>query len=84
MHVLVCTALRSHSHLLKLSIAHALAQSTLLAHYESNSRAVLSAPETVAIPRQLAESGKLTLRRRDALKLTGKTEALVFTTTKLI
>ncbi|EIN08273.1 DUF155-domain-containing protein [Punctularia strigosozonata HHB-11173 SS5] len=64
--------LRSHSHLLKLSIAHALAQSTLLAHYETNSRAVLSSPETVAIPRQLAESGKLTLRRRDALKLTGR------------
>ncbi|KAF7356861.1 DUF155 domain-containing protein [Mycena venus] len=63
--------LKSRSHLLKLSIAHALAQSTLLAHYETNAQRVLSSPLTLAIPKQLATSGALQLRRHDALKLTG-------------
>ena len=69
-------AFKSHSHLLKLSIAHALAQSTLLAHYESVSSLVLADPHTTAIPRRLAQTGELALRRRDALKLTGKLFAL--------
>ncbi|TFK38129.1 hypothetical protein BDQ12DRAFT_684013 [Crucibulum laeve] len=64
--------LKSRSHLLKLSIAHALAQSTLLARYETNAQRVLSSPLTLSIPRQLAESGALRLRRHDALKLTGR------------
>ncbi|CAA7267253.1 unnamed protein product [Cyclocybe aegerita] len=64
--------LKSRSHLLKLSIAHALAQSTLLARYEANAQSVLSSPLTLSIPRQLAESGALHLRRHDALKLTGR------------
>ncbi|KAK0220204.1 DUF155-domain-containing protein, partial [Armillaria fumosa] len=64
--------LKSRSHLLKLSIAHALAQSTLLAHYETNAQRVLSSPSTLSIPNQLAESGALQLRRNDALKLTGR------------
>jgi len=63
---------KSPSHLLKLSVAHALAQSTLLAHYESVATSVLSSPSTVSIPRQLAFSGALNLKRRDAMKLTGK------------
>ncbi|KAG1736074.1 uncharacterized protein EDB91DRAFT_1142616 [Suillus paluster] len=63
---------KSHSHLLKLSVAHALAQSTLLAHYESVATSVLSSPSTVSIPRQLASSGALNLKRRDAMRLTGK------------
>ncbi|KAJ6581207.1 hypothetical protein B0H19DRAFT_928955 [Mycena capillaripes] len=63
--------LKSRSHLLKLSIAHALAQSTLLAHYETNAQRVLSSPLTLSIPKQLATSGALQLRRHDALKLTG-------------
>ena len=65
-------ALKSRSHLLKLSIAHALAQSTLLAHYETLAQRVLSSPQTLSIPRQLASSGSLQLRRHEALKLTGK------------
>lgn len=65
-------AFKSPSHLLKLSVAHALAQSTLLAHYESVASSVLSSPSTVSIPRQLAFSGALNLKRRDAMKLTGK------------
>ncbi|KAJ3728043.1 DUF155-domain-containing protein [Lentinula guzmanii] len=64
--------LKSRSHLLKLSIAHALAQSTLLAHFESNARQVLSSPQTLAIPQQLADKGALQLKRREALKLTGR------------
>ncbi|KAF8800559.1 DUF155-domain-containing protein [Phlegmacium glaucopus] len=64
--------LKSRSHLLKLSIAHALAQSTLLARYETNAQRVLSSPLTLSIPKQLAESGALRLRRNEALKLTGR------------
>lgn len=52
-------------------MAHALAQSTLLAHYESSALQVLSSPLTLSIPKQLATSGSLTLARRDALRLTG-------------
>ncbi|KAG2357335.1 hypothetical protein BDR07DRAFT_1453124 [Suillus spraguei] len=63
---------KSPSHLLKLSVAHALAQSTLLAHYESVASSVLSSPSTVSIPRQLAFSGAINLKRRDAMRLTGK------------
>ncbi|EJC99326.1 DUF155-domain-containing protein [Fomitiporia mediterranea MF3/22] len=67
---------KSHSHLLKLSIAHALAQSTLLARYESKTSLVLSDPRTLFIPRTLAKTGELRLRRRDALRLTGRLFAL--------
>ncbi|KAG1716827.1 hypothetical protein ID866_349 [Astraeus odoratus] len=63
---------KSPSHLLKLSVAHALAQSTLLATYETTAQRVLSDPRTVAIPKQLAFSGALQLKRRDALRLTGR------------
>ncbi|KAJ7623471.1 hypothetical protein FB45DRAFT_925760 [Roridomyces roridus] len=63
--------LKSRSHLLKISIAHALAQSTLLAHYETNAQRVLSSPLALSIPQQLAVSGALKLKRHDALKLTG-------------
>jgi uncharacterized Rmd1/YagE family protein len=68
--------LKSASHLLKLSIAHAFAQSTLLARYAASADRVLSAPRTAAIPRQLVATGALQLRRRDALKLTGALFAL--------
>ena len=64
--------MKSRSHLLKLSIAHALAQSTLLARYEETTRRVLSSPLTVSIPTQLAEKGALHMRRHEALKLTGR------------
>jgi uncharacterized Rmd1/YagE family protein len=68
--------LKSSSHLLKLSIAHAMAQSTLLARYEASAVRTLSAQRTTAIPRQLALSGALKLKRREALKLTGALFAL--------
>ncbi|CAE6480225.1 unnamed protein product [Rhizoctonia solani] len=63
---------KSSSHLLKLSLAHALAQSTLLAHYETIAQVVLAAPSVTALPKQLADSGELKLRRGEALKLTGR------------
>ncbi|CAE6470274.1 unnamed protein product [Rhizoctonia solani] len=63
---------KSSSHLLKLSLAHALAQSTLLAHYESIAQIVLAAHSVTALPKQLADSGELKLRRGEALKLTGR------------
>jgi uncharacterized Rmd1/YagE family protein len=69
-------AFKSPSHLLTLSLSHALAQSTLLAHYESQASAILQHPRTQALPRTLALTGKLALSRRDAMRLTGKLFAL--------
>ncbi|KAI8976699.1 DUF155-domain-containing protein [Trametes punicea] len=63
---------KTHSHLLQLSVAHALAQSTLLAHYETLAHRILSSPRTRSIPAQLASTGVLALSRKDALKLTGR------------
>ncbi|EPT00621.1 hypothetical protein FOMPIDRAFT_1023730 [Fomitopsis schrenkii] len=63
---------KTHSHLLKLSVAHALAQSTLLAHYETHATRILSSPRTVSIPQQLASTGALLLPRKEALRLTGR------------
>jgi hypothetical protein len=54
-------ALKSQSHLVKLSIAHALAHSTLLAHYETNAQRVLSSPLTLFIPKQLATPARYSL-----------------------
>ena len=55
-----------------LSIANALAQSTLLALYETQTLTTLSSPETMSIPRNLALTGSLKLSRTQALKITGK------------
>ncbi|KAI0701338.1 hypothetical protein BC835DRAFT_240829 [Cytidiella melzeri] len=63
---------KSHSVLLTLSVSHALAQSTLMARYETVTNAILSSPATTAIPVHLALTGSLKLTRTDALKLTGK------------
>ncbi|EMD35503.1 hypothetical protein CERSUDRAFT_116241 [Gelatoporia subvermispora B] len=63
---------KTHSHLLKLSVAHALAQSTLLAHYESHAHHILSSKDTTSIPQQLASTGALALSRTAALRLTGR------------
>ncbi|CCM03266.1 uncharacterized protein FIBRA_05394 [Fibroporia radiculosa] len=61
-----------HSHLLKLSVAHALAQSTLLAHYETHASQIISSKDTMSIPQQLASTGALALSRKEALRLTGR------------
>ncbi|PCH35243.1 DUF155-domain-containing protein [Wolfiporia cocos MD-104 SS10] len=63
---------KTHSHLLKLSVAHALAQSTLLAHYETHAHRILSSKDTTSIPQQLASTGALALSRKEALRLTGR------------
>ncbi|RDX44421.1 DUF155-domain-containing protein [Lentinus brumalis] len=63
---------KTHSHLLQLSVAHALAQSTLLAHYETHANRILSSPRTRSIPAQLASTGVLGISRKEALKLTGR------------
>ena len=67
---------RTHSHLLKISISHALAQSVLLGHYEASTHIVLSDESTssspLSIPKQLASTGELKLSRSDALRLTGR------------
>lgn len=71
-HTHTAVAFKTHSHLLKLSVAHALAQSTLLAHYETHATRILSSPRTVSIPQQLASTGVLSLSRKEALRLTGR------------
>jgi uncharacterized Rmd1/YagE family protein len=70
--VRVCAAFKTHSHLLKLSVSHALAQSTLLSYYESLSARILSSPEIVSIPKRMAMEGGLKLKRVEALRMTGK------------
>jgi len=64
--------LKSQSHLLKISISHALAQSTRLAHFETLTSVALNDPATLSIPSQLALTGKMKLRRREAMRLSGR------------
>ena len=74
-HILVtntASAFKSHSLLHTLSVSHALAQSTLLARYETLTNSTLSAPSTTSIPQQLASTGSLHLSRTEALKITGR------------
>lgn len=61
---------KSSSHLLKLSLAHALAQSTKLSVYETAVQATLAG--TSYIPQELAKTGELSLSRKEAVKLTGR------------
>lgn len=63
---------KSPSHLLKLAIAHAIAQSTVLAVHETASFNLLSSPNTLSIPLQLATNGIIKMKRRVALRLTGQ------------
>lgn len=65
-------AFKTHSHLLKLSLSHALAQSVLLGVYETTTQTVLSSPAIMVIPKQLATTGELRLGRSEALRLTGR------------
>ncbi|KAI0066852.1 DUF155-domain-containing protein [Artomyces pyxidatus] len=63
---------KSPSHLLTLSISHAIAQSTLLAHYETLANSLLAHPRTLALPKTLARTGTLAMSRTDAMRLTGR------------
>ena len=67
----IIPAFKTHSHLLKVAVSHALAQSTLLSYYETLSARILSNPEIRSIPRRMATEGGLKLRRVEALKMTG-------------
>ena len=49
-----------------------MAQSTLLAHFETQAARALSSPMALSVPTQLANNGFLKLKRHHALKLTGK------------
>src|ERR1700712_5657916 len=62
------SAFKSPSHLMHLSISHALAQSTLLSYYESSALKTLTSPLPMSIPVQLAKHGQLKLSRTEALK----------------
>jgi len=68
----ITPAFKTHSHLLKIAVSHALAQSTLLSYYETLSARILSNPEIRSIPKRMATEGGLKLRRMQALKMTGE------------
>ena len=55
-----------------LSLSHALAQSTLLAYYESKTHAILQHPWMQALLRSLRRTGTLALSQHDAMRLTRK------------
>ncbi|ORX39069.1 hypothetical protein BD324DRAFT_308968 [Kockovaella imperatae] len=61
---------KSNNHLFKLSLAHALAQSTKLSIYEATMQESLSL--TSSFPKELSTTGHLQMNRREALKMTGR------------
>ena len=67
---LIRAAFKSHSHLFKLSLAHAIAQSTKLSIYESTMQESLAL--TSSFPKELSMTGHLHLERKEALKITGR------------
>lgn len=60
---------REPNHLLKISLAHAIAQSTKLSEFEENMHNTLEL--TSHIPRDLAQTGELRVSRRSALRMSG-------------
>lgn len=63
-------AFKSRSHLFKLSLAHAIAQSTKLSVFESAMQESLELTST--FPKELSTTGHLRMDRIQALKLTGR------------
>ena len=61
---------RAPNHLLKLSLAHAIAQSCKLSEFEESMHATLEL--TSHLPRELAHTGELQLTRRAALRMSGR------------
>ncbi|WFD36987.1 Sad1-interacting factor 3 [Malassezia cuniculi] len=61
---------RTPNHLLKLSLAHAIAQSTKLSEFEDSMHHTLEL--TSHIPRELAQTGELRVSRRGALRMSGR------------
>ncbi|KAL1917559.1 uncharacterized protein VTP21DRAFT_3952 [Calcarisporiella thermophila] len=62
--------IKSGNHLLKLTISHAIAQSTVLAYYEDEMDSTIDA--TKSIPQRLALSGHLDMSRTQVTKLNGQ------------
>lgn len=61
---------RAPNHLLKLSLAHAIAQSTKLSEFEESMHHTLEL--TSHIPKELAQTGELHVSRRGALRMSGQ------------
>jgi uncharacterized Rmd1/YagE family protein len=62
--------LRSHDHMIKLAISHAIAQSTKLSHFEERMERTMA--EAQDAPRTLALTGSLGMKREDVVKILGK------------
>lgn len=62
--------LRSGNHMIKLAISHAIAQSTKLSRFEE--RMAVTMKEVEMVPKSLALSGTLGMKREDVLKMSGK------------
>ena len=61
--------LRSGDHMIKLAISHAIAQSTKLSYFEENMATQME--EAKDVPRRLAYTGEIGLRREDIVKILG-------------
>ena len=61
--------LRSGDHMIKLAISHAIAQSTKLSFFEENMATQME--EAKDVPRRLALTGELGMKREDVVKLLG-------------
>jgi len=61
--------LRSGDHMIKLAISHAIAQSTKLSYFEETMFAQME--EAKDVPRKLALTGELGMKREDIVKLLG-------------
>jgi hypothetical protein len=68
--LLIPPAFKSQNHLFKLSLAHAIAQSTKLSIYEATMQESLAL--TSSFPKELSMTGHLQMTRREALKMTGR------------
>lgn len=62
--------LKSGDHMIKLALSHAIAQSTKLSRFEA--RMNLNMHDVKHIPRTLALTGKLGMKREEVLKMSGK------------
>lgn len=62
--------LRSHDHMIKLAISHAIAQSTKLSHFEERMERTMA--EAQDAPRTLALTGSLGMKREDVVKILGR------------
>ena len=62
--------LRSGDHMIKLAMSHAIAQSTKLSMFEE--RMAMTMREVEHIPRRLALTGTLGMKREEVLRMSGK------------